>query len=67
MEQKSLEIGAKLKSLRKKKGLTLEELSSLTGIRRMTISDIEKGQNFNIQTLLAILEHLNADIDIVSK
>lgn len=67
MEQKLLELGAKLKALRKNKGMTLEELSYLSGIRRMTISDIEKGHNFNIQTLLALLKHLNSDIDIVSK
>lgn len=51
-----LEIGKKLKRLRKKKNYSIVKLSEDTGINRMTISNMEKGSNFSIDSLVRILK-----------
>jgi len=54
--------GAKLKRLRVDAGFSQTELAEKTGMSRSSISEIEKGRNFSIGSLIAIsraLDHLD--------
>lgn len=58
-----MDIGNKLKALRKKSGLTLLELSEKTGIAQSTLSRIEKGlRTGNVKTHLKICQALGIKI-----
>lgn len=57
-------MNTKLKKLRKKAGLTQSELAIKSGLRKATISDIERGKDFKISTLFIILESLNCELQI---
>lgn len=58
-------IGNTIKTLRKSKKLTQQELAEAAGVRLATISDIEAGKaNFQFNTLVCIATALNAYIDI---
>ena len=61
------EIGAILKEERKKKGLTLEQLSLMSGLSRLQIMNIENGSNFTIESLyrLAQAMQLRLNIDLL--
>ena len=52
-----IEIGKLIKSLRKREGLTQEELSAQLELSRITIQNLESGKNFTIDTLLKMLKH----------
>lgn len=57
-------IGAKIKSLRKKKGLKQIELAKMAGISNTYLSDIEKGRTEpSIKTLTKIANALGVEID----
>jgi len=59
MEVISLQIGAKIKALRIKKGLTQEELGERTDLTKGFISQLERDLNSpSIETLFSILEVL---------
>lgn len=59
-------IGASLKSLRKKKGLTLRDVADITGMQYQTIGRIEVGKyNVSLQVLERITDALGASIKIV--
>lgn len=59
-------IGASLKSLRKKKGLTLRDVGNMTGMPYQTIGRIEVGKyNVSLQVLERITDALGASIKIV--
>ena len=63
-----LEIGQLVRSLRKKEGLTQEDLANLLELSRITIQNLEAGKNFTIDTLLKVLRHfdlLNTLLDVV--
>lgn len=49
---------------RKKAKLTQEELANLTGLRRVTITRIENGQNTSIESLERISKALNMKLHI---
>lgn len=49
---------------RKKAKLTQEELANLTGLRRVTITRIENGQNTSIESLERIAKSLNMRLNI---
>ncbi len=51
--------GEKLKTLRVEANLSQTELAKKTGMSRSSIAEIEKGRNFSIGSLLAILRALN--------
>ncbi|MCK5295013.1 MAG: helix-turn-helix transcriptional regulator [Arcobacteraceae bacterium] len=63
---KLYEIGQKVKNLRKEKGVTQENLASLSGISRVTLGKIEKGElgSVSVKTLDIILASLGYEIDI---
>ena len=62
------EIGTRIKSLRKEKGLTQEQLSKIAGISRVTLGKLERGQvgSVSIKTLDIILSHLAFEIEFRS-
>lgn len=61
-----LELGDSIKRLRKEKSLTQEQLASMVGISRATLSKLENGQiaQVSIVVLNDILNHLGYEIDI---
>ncbi len=50
--------GAKLKSLRVQANFSQTELAQKTGMSRSSIAEIEKGRNFSIGSLIALLKAL---------
>ncbi len=63
------EIGLRIRELRKDKGLTQKYLSELSGISRVTLGKLERGEvsSISIKTLDIILDALSYEIDIKSK
>lgn len=63
------EIGPKIRKLRKEKALTQENLSKISGISRVTLGKLERGEvsSVSIKTLDIILDALSYEIDIKSK
>ena len=65
---KLYEIGKRIKSLRKEKDLTQEQLAKIGGISRVTLGKLERGQvgGISIKTLDTILSHLSYEIEFKS-
>ncbi|MFK5950084.1 MAG: helix-turn-helix transcriptional regulator [Methylococcales bacterium] len=63
------EIGAKIKILRKEKGLTQEQLARLAGISRVTLGKLERSQlgSISLKTIDIILDALGYELDFKSK
>ena len=63
---KLYEIGQTIKRLRQDKKFTQEELASISGISRVTLGKIERGEfgNTSIKTLDIILSHLGQEIEL---
>ena len=58
-------IGSNFRKIRKSKGMTLLEVSEITGLRPATIADIENGNsNWTIVTAMKIASALNCYLDI---
>jgi transcriptional regulator with XRE-family HTH domain len=57
-------MGKKIKELRKKAGLTLQELADKTGLYKSNLSDIENEKRFkpNVGTIEKIAKALNCEI-----
>ena len=53
------EIGRRVKRKRLERNLTQQEIADLTGMSRSTVSDLERGNPFEILTLIQILRALN--------
>jgi len=53
------DIGKRLKTLRLRKNITQESLSKKTGLNRVTISKIERGQKTSLFSLIQILRGLD--------
>lgn len=66
---KLFEIGNKIKNLRLEKNLTQEQLASKSGISRVTLGKVERGElgNTSIRTLDLILSNLGQEIEFKSK
>jgi len=47
------------KTLRKADGLSQQQLANELNLSRITISKLENGENFTIETLLKVLQHFN--------
>jgi transcriptional regulator with XRE-family HTH domain len=62
------EIGARIRSLRKEKGLTQEQLANIVGISRVTLGKLERGQvgSISIKILDIILFKLSYEIEFKS-
>jgi len=52
MEAMNLKIGEKLKSLRTTRTLSLDDVSSLTGVSKPMLGQIERGQSIPTVTIL---------------
>jgi len=61
-----IELGDKIKTLRKQRGLSQEELAKKVGISRPTLSKLENNYlaNISIVTIDKILNELGFEIDI---
>jgi len=61
-----LELGNRVKTLRKERGLTQEMLAKKANISRATLSKLENGNiaQVSIVTLNDILNHLGYELDI---
>ena len=61
-----LELGSNIKKLRKEKFITQEQLATMAGISRATLSKLENGHiaQVSIVTLNDILNHLGYELDI---
>ena len=61
-----LELGNRVKTLRKERGLTQEMLAKKVNISRATLSKLENGNiaQVSIVTLNDILNHLGYELDI---
>lgn len=61
----SIELGKRLRQIRKKIGLTQNELAEVTGLRQVSISRLENGDEVYSSVLLEILlyyqPHFNLD------
>ncbi len=62
---KLYEIGQKIKSLRKDKNLTQEDLAGKCGVSRVTLGKLERGEfgNVSVRTLDVILANLDYEIE----
>lgn len=54
-------LGQRLKTARKAKGLTLEQLAALVGLRQPTISRLERGSTQSSSSILTIAKALDID------
>lgn len=65
---KLYEIGTTIKKLRVEKNLTQEELATLSGISRVTLGKVERGEfgNTSVRTLDIILSTLGFELDFKS-
>lgn len=52
-------MGQLVKKLRTEKKITQEELAKQLNLSRITIQNIERGNNFTIDTYLLVLEYFN--------
>jgi len=61
-----LELGEKIKTIRKERGLSQEELAKKVGISRPTLSKLENNYlaNISVVTLDKILNELGYELDI---
>ncbi|MDF1883620.1 helix-turn-helix domain-containing protein [Sulfurimonas sp. SAG-AH-194-C21] len=62
------EIGTRIRTLRKEKGITQEQLANISGLSRVTLGKLERGQvgGVSIKTLDIILAHLSYEIEFKS-
>lgn len=60
------EIGNKIKSLRKEKNLTQEQLAQKSGISRVTLGKLERGEfgSVSVNTLNLVLNNLNYTLNV---
>lgn len=50
-----VELGARLRALRKARGLTLSETAARAELERRTVARIERGDNSRLETLIRLL------------
>lgn len=55
-------LGENIERLRKKRGLTQEQLAELTGLNRSYFWDIEQGRNISIKTAAKIAKALGVSL-----
>ena len=62
-----LDLGERIRTLRKQKGLTQAELAKEAGISRATLSKLENGliAQISVVTLAEILNALGYELDII--
>jgi transcriptional regulator with XRE-family HTH domain len=58
-----IEVGNRIKTIRKKKGITVTAIFNITGIARDNLHRIESGKkNFHILTIKSIAEAMGLDV-----
>lgn len=68
IEEQRIRIGQEIAELRKQRGMTQQNVSDKTAIRRPHVTRVELGKyNFGFDTLQAIADALDADIRIVPR
>lgn len=55
-------LGARIEELRRKKGLTQEDLAEKAGFHRAYFWDIEQGRNVSIKTIYKIAKALDVSL-----
>lgn len=50
------ELGEKIRAMRRKAGISQQQLADEIGFSRISISEIERGQNTSVTTLIRILK-----------
>lgn len=53
------ETGDLIRLVRKKQGLTQEQLAEILDISRITIQNLESGKNVTLDTLLKVFQHFD--------
>lgn len=63
------ELGNSIKTLRKEKNITQQQLATLSGISRVTLGKLERGEfgSVSIKTLDIIIDALGYEIDLKVK
>lgn len=66
---KLYEIGQNIRLLREEKKITQEELATISGISRVTLGKLERGEmgNTSVRTLDLILDRLGYEIEFKTK
>lgn len=68
IEEQRIRIGQEIAELRRQRGMTQQNVSDKTAIRRPHVTRVELGKyNFGFDTLQAIADALDADIRIVPR
>lgn len=60
-------VGARIRQLRKAKGLTQPVLSKAVGIDQSTLSDIERGAGFSAEILMRLAEELDTTCEYIMR
>ena len=58
-------IAQRVRSARKSRGLTQVELALAAGTTSITVSRLERGENFTVDTLLRVCHTLNLSIVLI--
>jgi len=58
------QLGAVIQRQRREKRLTQKELGERAGLRQETISNIERGENARLESLLAVLAALDLELTV---
>lgn len=58
-----IEIGKKVRDIRKSQYKNYEEFAKAHGINKVTVSRLEQGENVTIKTLVEVLSALNVPIN----
>lgn len=67
-DENNIEIGKRLKAIRKDRGETQEQLAAIMELSQITISKIENGDiTLTLPNLLKIAEHYNVSLDYLCK
>ena len=61
------EFGARVRALRREKGLRQDELADRIGVTRMTISRLERGESVSVDTALRALSECGYAIAVAPK
>jgi transcriptional regulator with XRE-family HTH domain len=55
-------IGDRIKAMRLEKGISYERMAYECNLNRITYYNLEKGKNFQMRTLLLVLEYHNISV-----
>ena len=68
IEEQRIRIGQEIADLRKQRGMTQQNVSDKTAIKRPHVTRVELGKyNFGFDTIQSIADALDADIRIVPR